>query len=143
MLRIDRMAKDKTFNLRLAEEDRVRLDALAAHFSAPAATAVRMIIKAEYDRLQLRPLTAHKTNTDPDPFTLSDENELRWCSDLIREIGNGSLTFEQIAAEMNTRGYNAPLRGMTRRLNALRRHGYVRKTASKGYELTDKGRSVR
>jgi hypothetical protein len=45
------MAKDKTFNLRLDEEDRARLEVIAHHLSAPAATAVRMLVKEKYDRL--------------------------------------------------------------------------------------------
>lgn len=45
------MKKDKTFNLRLDEQDRARLDRIAAHYSAPAATAVRILIKREADRL--------------------------------------------------------------------------------------------
>lgn len=45
------MAKDKTFNLRLDEVDRTRLDAIAQHYSAPAATAVRILIKREFDRI--------------------------------------------------------------------------------------------
>ena len=45
------MAKDRTFNLRLDDEDRARLEVVAHHLSAPAATAVRMLVKERYDRL--------------------------------------------------------------------------------------------
>jgi len=48
------MAKDKTFNLRLDEKDRERLDAVAEHYSAPAATVVRILIKEKYDALRSR-----------------------------------------------------------------------------------------
>ena len=46
------MAKDKTFNLRLDEQDRARLDMLSAHYSAPAATVVRILIKEKVDWLE-------------------------------------------------------------------------------------------
>lgn len=45
------MAKDKVFKLRLDDKDRRRLDAVAEHLSAPAATAIRMIIKEKYDNI--------------------------------------------------------------------------------------------
>lgn len=51
------MKRDQTFNLRMGSADRKRLNALAKHYAAPAATAVRVLIKLEYDRL--RKLGAH------------------------------------------------------------------------------------
>ncbi len=48
------VSKDQTFKLRLDEQDRERLDAIAAHLSAPAATAIRMLIKEKYDAIQQR-----------------------------------------------------------------------------------------
>jgi hypothetical protein len=38
------MSKDQIFRFRLDEADRQRLDALAKHYSAPAATVVRILI---------------------------------------------------------------------------------------------------
>lgn len=46
------MAKDRTFNMRLDDEDRERLDLLAKHYCAPAAVAVRMLIKEKHDGLK-------------------------------------------------------------------------------------------
>src|SRR5258708_13006256 len=46
------MAKDLTFKLRLDAQDRERLEAVAAHYSAPAATAIRMLIKEKYDAIR-------------------------------------------------------------------------------------------
>lgn len=43
------MAKDLMFKLRLDEADRKRLEILSEHFSAPAATVVRMLVKREAD----------------------------------------------------------------------------------------------
>jgi hypothetical protein len=43
------MSKDQTFRLRLDASDRERLDVVAAAYSAPASTAIRMLIKEKYD----------------------------------------------------------------------------------------------
>jgi len=46
------MAKDLMFKLRLDAQDRLRLDALAEHYSAPAATVLRILIKKEFDSVR-------------------------------------------------------------------------------------------
>jgi hypothetical protein len=51
MMQTATMAKDLMFKLRLDAQDRERLDAVATHYSAPAATAIRMLIKEKYDSL--------------------------------------------------------------------------------------------
>jgi predicted DNA-binding protein len=48
------MAKDQTFKLRLDAQDRERLEAVAAHYSAPAATAIRMLIKEKHDEIRAK-----------------------------------------------------------------------------------------
>lgn len=40
------------FNLRLSETERKRLKFLSAHYSISEASAVRMLIKKEHDRLE-------------------------------------------------------------------------------------------
>jgi hypothetical protein len=45
------MTKDLMFKLRLDETDRERLEKLAEHYSAPAATVVRMLIKEKHDEV--------------------------------------------------------------------------------------------
>ncbi len=40
------------FKLRLDAQDRQRLDALAEHYSAPAATVLRILIKKEFDSMR-------------------------------------------------------------------------------------------
>jgi hypothetical protein len=45
------MAKELVFKMRLDEADRKRLDELAEHYSAPAATVVRMLIKEKCDEV--------------------------------------------------------------------------------------------
>lgn len=48
--------KDKTFNLRMTAVDRQRLEALSKHFGdMSGANVVRMLIKAEYDKVIRRP----------------------------------------------------------------------------------------
>jgi len=50
--------KDKTFGVRLSPEDIERLRAVAAHYSVPAGTLLRMLVKREFDKLP--PETAPK-----------------------------------------------------------------------------------
>ena len=51
MYAAESMPKEKTFKLRLDEEDRERLDRLAAHYGLPVAAALRMLVKREADAL--------------------------------------------------------------------------------------------
>ena len=48
------MARQKTFNFRLDEQDRARLDSIAEHYSASAATAIRILLKRETERLEAK-----------------------------------------------------------------------------------------
>ena len=45
------MSKKLMFQMRLDEEDKARLDAVAKYLSAPAATAVRILIKEKFESL--------------------------------------------------------------------------------------------
>jgi predicted DNA-binding protein len=47
------MAKTLMFKLRLDDADRERLDRVAEHYSAPAATVIRILIKKEFDAVGL------------------------------------------------------------------------------------------
>ena len=47
------MSKDQIFRFRLDEVDRIRLDALAKHYSAPAATVVRILVNEKARELGL------------------------------------------------------------------------------------------
>jgi hypothetical protein len=88
MVEIALMAKDKTFNLRLDDLDRKRLDRIAQELSAPAATAVRILIKKEYDQL-----VASETRADARRWHgFADEIE-----SMIRlsEVPNLKATFEK------------------------------------------------
>ncbi|MGH7435424.1 MAG: hypothetical protein ACRENE_07095, partial [Polyangiaceae bacterium] len=52
------MPKDLMFKLRLDAQDRERLDAVAAHLSAPAATAIRILIKEKHDAIRIKEASA-------------------------------------------------------------------------------------
>jgi hypothetical protein len=47
------MPKDQIFRFRLDDADRLRLDALAKHYSAPAATVVRILVNEKARELGL------------------------------------------------------------------------------------------
>ena len=47
------MSKDQVFRFRLDDADRLRLDALAKHYSAPAATVVRILVNEKARELGL------------------------------------------------------------------------------------------
>jgi hypothetical protein len=59
------MAKTLMFKLRLDDADRERLDRVAEHYSAPAATVIRILIKKEFDALGLA--TATRARPVPAP----------------------------------------------------------------------------
>lgn len=52
------MSKDIIFKMRLREKDRARLDALTEHYSASAATIVKILIVERFDAIEKRYLTA-------------------------------------------------------------------------------------
>jgi hypothetical protein len=56
--------KDLMFKLRLDAQDRERLEAVAAHYSAPAATAIRILVKEKYDAIRRK---AAKDTVEPQP----------------------------------------------------------------------------
>jgi hypothetical protein len=64
------VAKDITFNLRLDADDRKRLDVIANEYCAPRATALRILIKKEHDRL-----LAEKRQRYGGPITRGDKND--------------------------------------------------------------------
>jgi hypothetical protein len=134
------MTKDQSFRLRLDATDRERLKAVAAHFSAPESTAVRILIKEKYDALALQ-----RAQINDDDF--------RW-EDLHREIV-GVLADDTKREPMPTDeiyrclsegenrggghyGHSAFKTAIPRALNALTRNGYMRRLKS-GYVLTPKG----
>jgi predicted DNA-binding protein len=52
------MTKDQNFKMRLDERDRERLETLAEHYSVPAASVVRILLKREADAIAREALTA-------------------------------------------------------------------------------------
>jgi predicted DNA-binding protein len=55
------MAKGLVFKMRLDEQDRERLNVLAEHYSAPAATVVRILVKEKVDALAREALETPKS----------------------------------------------------------------------------------
>jgi|HubBroStandDraft_2_1064218.scaffolds.fasta_scaffold98446_1 predicted DNA-binding protein len=54
------MAKELMFKMRLDEKDRERLNQLAEHYSAPAATVVRILVKERVDEIARAALSLPK-----------------------------------------------------------------------------------
>jgi len=106
------MAKDLMFKLRLDAQDRKRLEAVAAHLSAPAATAVRMLIKEKYDAVE----AARAVHLG------REHHDVLW-----NFSGDPRATRGDIARSMNRIGYDATWGGLTRVLNELRAEGYVKR----------------
>lgn len=52
MMQTHAVPKDLMFKLRLDAEDRKRLEAVAVHYSAPAATVIRILVKEKYDAIR-------------------------------------------------------------------------------------------
>jgi hypothetical protein len=52
MMQTHPVPKDLMFKLRLDAQDRERLEAVAAFYSAPAATAIRILVKEKYDAIR-------------------------------------------------------------------------------------------
>jgi hypothetical protein len=52
MMQTHPVPKDLMFKLRLDGQDRERLEAVAAHYSTSAATAIRILVKEKYDAIR-------------------------------------------------------------------------------------------
>jgi antitoxin component of RelBE/YafQ-DinJ toxin-antitoxin module len=124
------MAKDKTFNIRLDEQDRMRLDEIAAHYAAPAATAVRILIKREHDRLAL------ETGETGEPFELEQRHH-----DVLRAIKTltarkkGGVQMADMREEVGSaKSARWPAALLPTTINELRRAGRIVRLSS-GYRL--------
>jgi hypothetical protein len=49
------MGRERTFNIRLSEEEWARLDFLATHYGLNAAAMIRMLLKKEENEVRARP----------------------------------------------------------------------------------------
>jgi hypothetical protein len=143
-MQAEAMAKDLMFKLRLDEEDRKRLDAVAAQYSAPAATAVRMLIKEKYDALGLRP------QSPTFGIQLQDRHhDVLGLMQLWATLGaEPDCTLEELKdALVRDSEVQWNLGALPRTLNELTREGLVRRIirksdAMKTYVLTEKGRAA-
>ena len=125
-MQTEAVTKDLMFKLRLDDHDKKRLDALAEHYSAPAATVVRILIKEKFDAVQ--ELKASTT------LELTPLHET-----MLMLLRDGSAhTPDDLARHP---GWNAAWRGFNRVLNELRREGYVTKHDGK-YTQTAKAAAL-
>jgi hypothetical protein len=132
--------REKTFNVRLSVEEAERLDAVAKHYSLTAAAVLRMLVKQEHDRLELKKQAAG----DDLEGLPKDVLEALPRSDNPRPFDAGA-----IQGRLCRNGYDIPssrknggwIVGLKPALNWLREHGYIRRLAS-GYVLTDKGKTA-
>jgi len=138
------MTKDQTFRLRLDTADRERLKAVAAHYSAPESTAVRILIKEKHDAIKAASL-----------LTAGDD-DFRWGEThdhILGIIFDDSKSEPVPSDEISRRLAEGENRGsafydhttfkteVPRALNALARNGYLRRLKS-GYVLTPKGKAA-
>lgn len=133
------MAKDKTFNLRLDEKDRARLDMLAEHYSAPGATVVRMLIKEKADAVEVSKV-GYAPKAGPFDFGDVRRSILHTLSD------DRELSAEELANELDVHGYTRALardwkKTFPRALNELRRDGWLTKEVGK-YRQTPKASAL-
>jgi predicted DNA-binding protein len=61
MMQTHPVPKDLMFKLRLDAEDRKRLEAVAQHYSAPAATVIRILVKEKFDAIRRESLETTPT----------------------------------------------------------------------------------
>jgi hypothetical protein len=121
------MTKDQTFKLRLDEEDRARLESVAKHYSARAATAIRWLIKEKFDAIEAEKVT-----------TLGREHhDVMWCF----SGGSERVSRGDVARAMNRVGYDAKWTGLGRALNGLRAEGYIKRVSQRAEE-SEMDRSV-
>lgn len=112
------------FKLRLDAEDRKRLDAIAAHYSAPAATALRMLIKREHDRLQAQHGAALTREHLAVLRALEDEG--------------GPLEQGEIVSDLQKDYGYRDVKWLGSVLRDLRRDGYIQRLAGGSYSPTSK-----
>lgn len=126
------VTKDLVFRMRLDDQDRERLDMLAKHYSAPAATVLRILVKEKYDVVKAY---------EGDSFELEQQH-----TDILGGLNATTGTsVDDIALHLaNACHYMAQgphMRAIPRLLNELRRAGYIKRLSS-GYVLTPKGDAV-
>ena len=133
------MSKDQMFKLRLDADDRRKLDELSVHFSAPAATVVRMLIKDKHREVLPEP-------TRFDPFTMvRDEEVLEEYVRVLKEIranttpeAGASLSAIEAGLQEWQYPHNARIwKALPRMLNEIVRAGYA-KRKERHYHATTK-----
>lgn len=127
-MQTDIMAREKTFNMRLAPEEWARFEAVAAHYELPVASMLRLLVKEKDDAVRA---------SESEALGQEHRDVLWQFSDLRDESPQPS---EEIGRGMNAVGYDAKWTGLARILNALREAGYMKRLRA-GYVLTPKGKA--
>ena len=123
--------KDLSFKMRLDDEDRARLGALAEHFSAPAATVVRMLIKEKFLEV------AGQLALPGAPPVPPEQVDLLWC---WRNAPQKPLSEEVLFESMQETGHYPfkTWRGLPRLLSEAKSAGFLSKVGA-AYALTPMG----
>lgn len=120
------VSKDQVFKLRLGAEDRERLDELADHYSATAATVVRILIKEKHDALKLDGAVFERED-----FREEHEAVLATIKAFASgdRIAGAKLHHDDFARELYERleGQSLGLAGINRVVNSLVRWGYLQR----------------
>ena len=135
------MSKDQTFRLRLDATDKERLDVVAAHYSATASTAVRILIKEKYDAIQAAKRTVVEDFRDEHGLVLeilSAWDDQGNGDPILRESLDGPDFAKALDGCMPSHPNANFHGGLSRILNELTRWGYLRRVKGPAYMVLGK-----
>lgn len=140
-MQIDAMTREKQINFRVSEDEAARFDRVAQHYGIAMAAMLRMLVKAEDEKIQRSAEVEARRSDQPDEAG----QDVLWCfsgPDVDDRVGSAD-----IAGAMNGAGWNAKWKGLPGALNRLCDAGYLRRFSGTdqrsrfSYELTEKGRA--
>ena len=131
------MTKELVFKMRLSDDDRKRLDRLAEHYSSPAATVVRMLIKERTDSIPTKsPLRLQSHHIDILEFLKSRRKPV--ASRRIDE----DLTSDEHAYGRGVWPCGEVNNGLADWLSELERAVYVAQVREDEWMITEHGRAA-
>jgi len=134
------MSRDKTFNMRVSEDEWKRFEVVAQSYSLPVASLLRMLVKEKYDVI-----SSLKTSEEPE----EEHRDVLYQYTAV-DVEDGSHADSLTTADLsNGMGYDAKWKGFGRTVNWLCREGFLARRAGTGasyegkyiYEITPKGRA--
>jgi hypothetical protein len=126
--------KDEVFKLRMGEDDRALLEAVAKHCGESSATVIRRLVRAEADRIEGDAEYAGAAPRDHE-FYYSLRAIWRWDSTLC-------LSEKEIEEKLTESGYfGPPWKGHQSLLRRLARAGWVTPNLAGGWSMTKKGQA--